>query len=244
MHVLVCGVVVLVLQCSGLSSARGERVVDRIDREVSDLKETLIKIENLMDDILYKHEELAEALFRFRHSFSFYARLSDNKEIRFEPEEVKITDTDLEKEPAETDTEIQNDQAGGETQVPILILDMLIANKGDAYDNATGYFTAPVSGQYMFSLNIAPIGRDTRSFRLNLMLDNTTVLYAKKHDNEYHAYLRLQQGQKVWLEVPRITGMNKAYGLYGKYTSFSGLLMGAEEYVPEVDDYYSGTTDE
>nr|KAG5685387.1 hypothetical protein BaRGS_014695 [Batillaria attramentaria] len=223
--------------------ARSGRVVDRIVRQVGNLEDSIEELRLLLLDVLDKNDELErelayvrDTLDNTRPSYSFYARLSENKEIRFEPDEVKVTENvkDSEKnKDIETSTNAKTGQEESEVDIPILILDKLITNKGDAYDNNTGIFTAPVTGQYMFTINIVPIGRDNRSFRLHLMLDSTTVLYAKKHENEYHATLWLLQGQRV----PKITGLTKAFGRYGKYTSFSGMLLSGE---PE--DYYTTTS--
>ncbi|KAK7456558.1 hypothetical protein BaRGS_00039336, partial [Batillaria attramentaria] len=149
--------------------------------EVGNLEDSIEELRLLLLDVLDKNDELErelayvrDTLDNTRPSYSFYARLSENKEIRFEPDEVKVTENvkDSEKnKDIETSTNAK-----------------------------TGIFTAPVTGQYMFTINIVPIGRDNRSFRLHLMLDSTTVLYAKKHENEYHATLWLLQGQRVWLE--------------------------------------------
>ncbi|VDI28426.1 Hypothetical predicted protein [Mytilus galloprovincialis] len=52
-----------------------------------------------------------------------------------------------------------------------LIFPTIIVNHGDGYDNTTGVFTAPISGMYLFTVQICP-AKPTSVFLAFFNMDN------------------------------------------------------------------------
>ncbi|XP_061566438.1 complement C1q-like protein 4 [Cololabis saira] len=103
----------------------------------------------------------------------------------------------------------------------------VITNVGDAYNQSTGIFTAPVAGIYYFTFFYHAGGGHRVS--LKLMKNGCTVVTAYDHqtahdgaDNGANAvFLQLQQGDKVYISL----GANTQVWGNDEITTFSGFLL-------------------
>ncbi|RVE60290.1 hypothetical protein OJAV_G00179600 [Oryzias javanicus] len=113
------------------------------------------------------------------------------------------------------------------TEDTTLTYNAVITNLGNAYNSATGIFTAPVNGLYYFTFFAHGGGADR--IRLQLKKDGTVVSDIHDHpsnadsaDNAGNAvFLELLQGNQVYVTIVA----NSAVWADGYTTTFSGALL-------------------
>ncbi|XP_071315941.1 complement C1q-like protein 4 isoform X2 [Trachinotus anak] len=111
----------------------------------------------------------------------------------------------------------------------ILKYNTVITNIGDAYNAATGVFTAPIAGVYYFTFFYHAGGHQGAA--LVLHKNNEAVVKTSDHksssdtaDNGGNAvFLKLEQGDKVSVRMPAGTHVWAS----GGHTTFSGFLVNA-----------------
>jgi len=123
----------------------------------------------------------------------------------------------------------------GTTPGQTIIFDQITTNAGDAYNGTTGFFTAPVAGNYVFSVTIwvqrSTLHTQSGAFQ---MKQNGTVrlsLFADTHQTDINtavasgsAVLNLNTGDEV--DVICIDANLFIEGSQFKYSFFSGFLIG------------------
>ena len=113
-----------------------------------------------------------------------------------------------------------------------LIFNRVLFNDGGAYNNASGIFTCPVSGVYLFFFEV---GSGTqRQIVAKLVANNVNQVDAIA-DSEYHtsheaqgsnmAILRLGQGTHVWVENYRWADKAVEGDTTDRFSTFSGILL-------------------
>ncbi|XP_054914449.1 complement C1q-like protein 2 [Poeciliopsis prolifica] len=123
---------------------------------------------------------------------------------------------------------ILGDSAVGPFDTPItLIYRNVITNVGNAYNQHTGIFVAPVRGMYYFSFFYHAGGE--HAVRLYLFKNNVRVLDSTDHKTQNDgadnggnaAFMELQQGDQVYVQLGAKTHV------WGNHysTTFSGYLM-------------------
>ncbi|XP_028260904.1 cerebellin-1-like [Parambassis ranga] len=107
-----------------------------------------------------------------------------------------------------------------------LVYGAVITNEGNAYNQHTGIFTAPVAGTYYFTFFYHAGGQ--HKSKLDLMKNSQMMVYSSDHqtvsdaaDNGGNAaFLQLQRGDQVF------TRMEANTHVYGHHaTTFSGFLL-------------------
>ena len=110
----------------------------------------------------------------------------------------------------------------------VLILRDDVINIGDSYDPATGYFTAPVSGVYVFMATSASNMKGELA-RLDLMHEDERIAYlcCEEDSCTCHAAVKVHAGEMVWLRTfkPAEDLQITYHYCAGWLTSFSGVLV-------------------
>ncbi|KAM6984716.1 caprin-2 [Aplochiton taeniatus] len=116
--------------------------------------------------------------------------------------------------------------APGTLDQPI-VFDLLHSNMGDMFDTATGRFTCPANGAYVFLFHVLKLAINVPLY-INLMRNEEVMVSAYANDGapdhetaSNHAILQLYQGDQVWLRLHR----GAMYGSSWKYSTFSGFLL-------------------
>nr|ABF00124.1 sialic acid binding lectin [Helix pomatia] len=109
----------------------------------------------------------------------------------------------------------------------VVIYDIVITNHGNAYDNSTGLFTAPVDGMYSFQLNLLTIKEKEGWLELVHNGQLKVSVYAKQ-DSTYDSssnsvIIKMKEGDRVNVRA------HKKSGLFGRddelYNTFSGHFL-------------------
>nr|KAG5687438.1 hypothetical protein BaRGS_031766 [Batillaria attramentaria] len=101
---------------------------------------------------------------------------------------------------------------------PQIIPDEIINNQGGGYSNVTGWFTAPVAGEYFFGAVILPERMGQNPQRIYLMLDDEKIILTDGTHSSVTASLHVEVGQRVWLKAP-------FSGRFGVGTCLNGALV-------------------
>ncbi|XP_051547633.1 caprin-2-like isoform X3 [Myxocyprinus asiaticus] len=116
--------------------------------------------------------------------------------------------------------------APGTLDQPIAF-DLMHTNHGEMFDTATGRFTCPAAGTYVFIYHILKLAISVPLY-VNLMRNEEVMVSAYANDGapdhetaSNHAILQLFQGDQVWLRLHR----GAIYGSSWKYSTFSGFLL-------------------
>lgn len=114
-----------------------------------------------------------------------------------------------------------------------ILFNTILLNLGGAYDEATGIFTAPVNGTYMFAIQVATyLGKWGR---FHLVCDTGNIILSIAHynaDNHFSSTAGtvahiLTKGQRIWLEFAYNSGSTQRLYEDVNYASnqFSGMLV-------------------
>ena len=98
-----------------------------------------------------------------------------------------------------------------------VVMDQVVTNEGRAYNATTGNFTAPVDGDYFFTVTSKSTS-SSGSPNVELMLDDQRLFRTDSGHPTAQAALRLRAGQHVWLRC-------FFRSLYGRGMYFSGVLV-------------------
>jgi len=114
----------------------------------------------------------------------------------------------------------------------VIIYNQVLLNEGNGFNTATGTFTVPVSGVYMFTF-FFDVFRNRAELRL--VVDSVNQVGSEAgHNNDTDlfdtvggntAIIRVSQGQSVWVET--VIGSTHSLDSYEDYrkTTFSGALL-------------------
>ncbi|XP_070205582.1 uncharacterized protein [Littorina saxatilis] len=108
----------------------------------------------------------------------------------------------------------------------VLILKHVLVNLSDGYDSYTGYFTAPVSGVYLFMATSGSF--DKNIAKLDLVHEGKVIAFigAKENSTTCHAAFCVPAGERVWLRSFGPETENDSFCFEeGWKTSFSGVLI-------------------
>ncbi|XP_076435699.1 uncharacterized protein LOC143275448 [Babylonia areolata] len=105
----------------------------------------------------------------------------------------------------------------------ILKMTTVLNNQGGGYDSSTGYFTAPMDGNYFFIATTGSYSAGNYA-NMDMMKEGTTVGQTYMIEDSYaynmgscHAALLLNAGDKVWLQSSATSSFESVV------TSFSGF---------------------
>lgn len=131
--------------------------------------------------------------------------------------------------------------ATGDGTAPTVVFDTEISDRNSNYNNSTGVFTAPVTGKYLFTINVMiyTISSSHTSGLIQLVTSNRTYAigyinpYNAKHTNtdvysfDVSVIADLDNGDTAYVAV-QVLGGTKTVGVYGAgapYTSLQGYLL-------------------
>ncbi|XP_013398186.1 complement C1q tumor necrosis factor-related protein 6 [Lingula anatina] len=109
----------------------------------------------------------------------------------------------------------------------IIIYDAVILNEGHAYDEATGIFTAPMSGVFVFHFHA--INYHTKRLYLWLVHNGKRINSGYAHPTQHYATgsnsaaLHLTEGDRVWIELENGYGLHNHPG--ENHSTFTGYLL-------------------
>ena len=107
----------------------------------------------------------------------------------------------------------------------------VLFNDGGAYNNASGIFTCPVNGVYLFFFEVGNIAN--KQIVAKLVANNVnevdaiadTTRQANEAQGSNMAILRLRQGTHVWVENYRWADQDVVGGPIDHFSTFSGILL-------------------
>ncbi|KAL4217198.1 hypothetical protein ACF0H5_023651 [Mactra antiquata] len=120
---------------------------------------------------------------------------------------------------------------GQVTPGQIIVFDIVGLNNGNAYNQHSGIFTAPVNGTYMFSMKLGNPSGNPSAFFL-VQSHGSTKQYLEYviagHTSEWNVggtstVTQMVEGESVWVE-----GEGSPHGKYGDHryhTTFAGILL-------------------
>ena len=118
---------------------------------------------------------------------------------------------------------------GGETnQWEPVIFDDVISNFGSAFEPQSSIFTCPVTGVYMFGVNLMTPVNDSAQVHLNIDNERLFNVLADDAFDVYStgtnfAFVSCSQGQSVWVETNRNRVNQKFHS--NRYTTLSAILI-------------------
>ncbi|KAM3590300.1 uncharacterized protein V6R79_007172 [Siganus canaliculatus] len=204
--------------------------------EFGAMKEKLGAVEAKLED---SETRLKDSETRLKASET---RLKDS-ETRLKDSETRLKDSETRLKDSENQIRELKDKehtpvvftaaAGGDTVIgpftshTTLVSSVVKTNIGNAYNPATGIFTAPVAGIYYFTFFYNAGGSDIVS--LELMKNNEIIVsiheYKSSADSDDSggnaAFMQLQQGDQVFV---RLNANSHVWG-NGYFSTFSGFLV-------------------
>ncbi|KAL4232507.1 hypothetical protein ACF0H5_007199 [Mactra antiquata] len=112
--------------------------------------------------------------------------------------------------------------------VKTLVFDHVLTNEGNAYSNATGIFTAPIDGTYLFFVHI--LGSD-RSLEMRMNKNKDEVMYLYTHGrgqghgtDSNMVILEMVKGDTVNVVKHGLHGGRPFY-VHRAFTTFSGFML-------------------
>ncbi|XP_060603771.1 thrombospondin-1-like [Ruditapes philippinarum] len=112
----------------------------------------------------------------------------------------------------------------------VMIFGTTMANEGQAYNNLTGIFTAPVNGIYSFNTQFCL--HNNKFLYFAITLDGAPFATSQVYDttvdrcNSVNGLTYLSANAKVWVKCTTVTGTNVLYQDNGFHiNSFSGFLI-------------------
>ena len=115
------------------------------------------------------------------------------------------------------------------TKHTAVIFSKTLFDEKEAFDNTTGKYTVPVSGTYIFISQLCVNGANYAA--VNFVADGSRIGAFASGDDSYHtcssgaALAKLQEGQKVWLQVTSTASSIRNTDNYGGFNYFAGILI-------------------
>ena len=111
----------------------------------------------------------------------------------------------------------------------IIIFQTVLQNEGNAYDSATGIFTAPVNGTYFFRVQLCADHRNSARFQLAVDDKDDTFLAISHYNHDADSTSTsgsvahfLSEGQRVWVQASYNSGLDDNSICLNQ---FSGMLV-------------------
>ena len=116
-----------------------------------------------------------------------------------------------------------------------VIFDHVVTNIGDAYNNKTGIFTAPISGVYVF--NMALMVEPSQDQYLEFVKDGQHVMFNYGHAIGAAQYvsssrtttLDVVRGEEVWIRTRNLAHHGTGIVHGNGFSTFSGWLLAITE---------------
>ncbi|XP_076469665.1 uncharacterized protein LOC143299994 [Babylonia areolata] len=230
----------LVLNLTQLVDIRSKQVdssmVEDLTKDVAALEQTAPGIEARVNSLEQGSGELDGSIRQVNYSLTAVTREVRLLETIHMQDKIALSSqiTDLKNQITNSRTGSQTETVSFHAQLsqntafgpgqPI-VLPVVYNNNGDAFDNGTGIFSAPVTGTYFFVGTIGSFNR-THDAYMELVVEGQQVALAFAHSNNQagematcHAVADLQPGQRVWLRSMLDSFFNYAD------TFFSGFLI-------------------
>lgn len=205
-----------------------DKLLDKTIRTEIKMEEYMEKLDGALETIRVRKEEIDEIRNSIDKKLEEFMNQSDAKTKQ------AVADIQSVQEPSKTPTISFNAREAADTSPnknQVIVFQSVIHNFGNAYDVTAGIFTAPVTGLYLFSVQICTYYSNHGRFQAVVDRSANVILAIQEYDSSHHTSTSntvsqyLTEGQRVWVQASY--GSTNLFEDAECWNQFSGCLVHA-----------------